>query len=66
MSFEPTSKEEQADLVKRIELQAKLQSAVRASAPASEMRRIQAEIEALNRKLEAYSVRDVVPKKALP
>lgn len=64
MSFEPTSKEEQADLLKRIELQAKLQTAVRASAPPSEMRKIQAEIEALNRKLEAYAARDRIAKKA--
>jgi hypothetical protein len=60
MSFNPTSKEEQEDLKKRRDLQAKLQEAIRRSAPSSEMRKIQTEIEALNRRLESYAHRDKV------
>lgn len=63
MMPEATTKEEREDLKKRQELQAKLQEAIRRSAPISEMRRIENQIEELNRKLESYTVRI---KKALP
>jgi hypothetical protein len=64
MTFDATSKDERDDLEKRRSLQAKLQEAIRRSAPASEMRKIQSEIEALNRRLESYAARDIIPKKA--
>ncbi len=64
MNFDPTSKDERDDLDKRRDLQAKLQEAIRRSAPPSEMRKIQGEIEVVNRRLEAYAARDLVPKKA--
>jgi hypothetical protein len=63
MMPESTTKEEREDLKKRQELQAKLQEAIRRSAPSSEMRRIENQIEELNKKLESYSVRI---KKPLP
>ncbi len=52
-----TSQEERDDLKKRSELQQKLQDAVRRSSPDSEVRRIQQQIEELNRKLDSYNVR---------
>lgn len=57
MAIDTTSREERNDLKRRVELQAKLQEALRRSAPASELRRIEAEIEALNQKLLTYEVR---------
>ena len=57
MPMEPTSKEERDDLELRLRLQEKLQAAVRRSAPASELRKIQGEIETLNRRLASYAVR---------
>ncbi len=57
MTIEATSLEEREDLKKRVELQTKLQEAIRRSAPDSEIRRIQQQIEELNRKLEAYAHR---------
>jgi hypothetical protein len=56
-----TSQEERADLKKRADLQTKLQEAIRRSAPSSELRRIQQEIETLNRKLESYQFRSKRP-----
>ncbi len=53
MTTEQAAKQEMADLELRKELQSKLQEAVRRSAPGSEIRKIEAEIRELNRKLEA-------------
>lgn len=53
MKSEQTVKQETADLEKRKELQAKLQEAIRRSAPSSEIRRIEAEIRDLNQRMEA-------------
>lgn len=61
MTTEATSLDERADLKRRQELQTKLQEAVRRSAPSSELRRIQQEIEDLNRKLESYAFRTKRP-----
>jgi uncharacterized protein YeeX (DUF496 family) len=52
-----SSKEEQDDLKKRQELQSKLQEAIRRSASASEMRKIEQQIEDLNKRLDSYAVR---------
>jgi hypothetical protein len=57
MIHETTSQEERDDLKKRAQLQTQLQEAVRRSASASEVRRIQQQIEELNRKLESYAHR---------
>ena len=56
-----TSKEEVDDLNKRAQLQSKLQEAIRRSAPQSELRKIMAEIEALNKRLESYASRGRKP-----
>jgi uncharacterized protein YeeX (DUF496 family) len=52
-----SSKEEMDDFKKRQELQSKLQEAIRRSASASEMRKIEEQIEELNKRLDSYSVR---------
>lgn len=61
MPAEDLVQQETADLKRRVELQTKLQEAVRRSAPTSEIRRIEAEISELNRKLESYQVRTKKP-----
>ena len=58
MAIETISKEEREDFKRRQELQAKLQEAVRRSAPDSELKRIQTQILELNRKLESRSSRE--------
>ena len=57
MVIEASNQEEHEDLKRRQELQAKLQEAIRRSAPDSEIKKIQGQIEELNRKLESYSCR---------
>ena len=57
MSIEASTAEEREDLKRRQELQAKLQEAVRRPAPDYEIKKIQAQIEELNRKLESYACR---------
>ena len=57
MVIETNSIEEHEDLKHRQELQAKLQEAVRRSAPDFEIKKIQSQIEELNRKLESYACR---------
>lgn len=54
--------DEESDLKLRRELQEKLQNAIRRSAPASEMRKIEGEIEALNRRIESYKNREILPR----
>lgn len=55
MNTAATAQQEREDLKKRQELQSKLQEAIRRSAPESELRKIQQQIEELNRKVESYS-----------
>lgn len=55
MTTGATAQQEREDLKKRQELQSKLQEAVRRSASESELRKIQQQIEELNRKLESYA-----------
>lgn len=57
MNTEITSPDEEKDFQLRQELQTKLQEAIRRSAPSSELRNIQSQIEKLNRKLEEYASR---------
>jgi len=52
-----SSLDEEKDFQLRQELQTKLQEAIRRSAPSSELRNIQQQIEKLNRKLEEYASR---------
>lgn len=54
---QPPSKEEMDDLKKRTELQGKLAEAIRRSASPSEKRRIEEQIEELNKKLDSYNFR---------
>jgi hypothetical protein len=55
MTIAANPQQEREDFKRRQELQAKLQEAVRRSAPDSEVKKIQVQIEELNRKLESYS-----------
>jgi len=57
MTIEATSQEEREDLERRGELQSKLQEALRRSAPISELRKIEQQIETLNKKLESHPYR---------
>ncbi len=54
---ESTSKQERDDHEKRKQLQVKLLEAIRRSAPASEIRKIEAQIAEVNQRLESYEVR---------